>query len=110
MSGKTVHADEDRHIRMTLKNFLWTLGVTAVCVTAWVTLRRDVVSQGEQIRAIAETVSADHEQLRVQGNAIQQQGFILEQHGKLLERMDQKLDYVTGATRTRPPAGSPPSQ
>lgn len=98
---RTHEVGPESKINMSVKTFLAVLGALAVGVTAWVLLKSEVSSHTKQLEAISLTVGADHDQLKVQGA-------ILDQQSRLLEKMDRKLDYVTGASRTRPAASSNP--
>ncbi len=90
----------DSQIRTDAKTILAIVTATAAGVWAWQSVRGEVAAHTEQLQAIQGVVKADHDALMVQGSLLQQQG-------SLLEKMDRKLDYVSGASRTRPPATIP---
>jgi len=93
---------DDSPIRTDVKTLIGIIVAVSAGVWAWANVKAEVASHTSHLQAIQSTITVDHDQLKVQGVLIQQQGF-------LLERMDKKLDYVTGASRTRP-AATPPSQ
>jgi len=92
--------------KTTISTDMKTLGAIIVAVAtgvwAWANLKADVADHSRQLTVIQSTLGSDHDALRVQGT-------LLDGQSRLLEKMDRKLDYVTGASRTRPSAtpGSP---
>lgn len=93
---------ENTPIKTDVKSVLLLIGAVAAGVWAWSSVKAEVASHTEQLQSIQHTVSADHDAIVMQGTLINQQGVIL-------EKMDRKIDFLTGASRTRPPA-TPPSQ
>ncbi len=92
--------NENTPIKTDAKTLLAVLAAVAGGVWAWKEVKGEVAAHTEQLQAIQGVVKADHDALMVQGSLLQQQG-------SLLEKMDRKLDYVSGASRTRPPATIP---
>ena len=94
--------NETTPIKTDVRTLLAIVVSVAAGVWAWASVKSEVAGHTEQLQAIQSTVRADHDAIMVQGTLIQQQGFIL-------EKMDKKIDYLTGASRTRP-AATPSSQ
>lgn len=94
--------NETTPIKTDVRTLLAIVVSVAAGVWAWASVKSEVSAHTEQLKSVQATISADHDAIMVQGTLIQQQG-------NLLEKMDKKLDYVTGASRTRP-AATPPSQ
>ncbi len=91
---------ENTQIKTDAKTLLVIITAVAAGVWAWQSVRGEVASHTEQLQAIQSVVKSDHDAIMIQGSLLQQQG-------NLLERMDRKLDYATGASRTRPAATTP---
>jgi len=93
--------NESTQIRTDLKTIGAIIFATAAGVWAWASVKSEVAGHTEQLQAIQATVRADHDAITIQSTLISQQGL-------LVEKMDKKLDFLTGATRVRPPATTNP--
>ncbi len=85
---------EDTPLRMKLRTLLIIIAAVATVVASWLNIKADIADHSKQLVQIQITLASDHEQLQKQGI--------------LLMNMDQKLDYLSGARRTRPLAASFP--
>lgn len=92
--------NENTPIKTDVRTLLAVIAAVAAGVWAWQSVKGEVASHTEQLQAIQQTVRADHDAIMVQGTLISQQSIVL-------ERMDKKLDYLSGASRVRPPATTP---
>jgi hypothetical protein len=92
--------NENTPIKTDVRTLLAVIVAVAAGVWAWASVKGEVASHTEQLQSIQHTVKADHDAIMIQGTLIQQQGFVL-------DKMDKKLDFITGASRTRPPANTP---
>ncbi len=92
---REVSISEDMPLRFTVKTIFTIIGFVLVLAASWFNIKADVSDHSAKLTVIQAVIGADHDQL-------QKQSAILETQGRLLERMDDKLDYVTGARRTRP--------
>ncbi len=92
--------NENTPIKTDVRTLLAVIAAVAGGVWAWQSVKGEVAAHTEQLQAIQTVVRADHDAIMVQGTILQQTGFVI-------EKMDKKLDYLTGATRTRPPATIP---
>ena len=80
-------------INTDMRTLLAVIAGVAAGVAAWVSLKGDVAEHSKQLAVIQGTVSVDHDNL-VRSMSV-------------MENMDKKLDYISGARRERPPAGTP---
>lgn len=87
--------NENTPIKTDVRTLIAVIVSVGAGVWAWASVKGEVSAHTEQLQAIQHTVRADHDAIMVQGTLIQQTGLVI-------EKMDHKLDYLTGASRTRP--------
>ncbi len=101
-SAQPFSVPEDRKWVISPKLFFGALGVVAVAATSWAIIKTEVSSQGARVQAIEAIVTADHDQLKVQGAILQQQQSMLERIDRKLDRLGERRISIGGGGSSGP--------
>lgn len=99
-SSPSFKVDDDSWLKMKQSTLIKIILGVAAGITAWLTLKSDVA---DNTKVISQLVA--HQAIVDQGMNEQRTTLLL--MNQVVTKIDEKVDYLTGARRSRPPATPP---